>query len=106
MPALRFDALPLGMRGQSRLCQAIARVTSTGTWASAAARSARGRARRRALEAAPEQSPMRGVAERSMSIARLITAATLRSATVKSSPSRYERPQSAPSSTLNGPSTT
>jgi len=76
------------LRVHKRLCRAIARVTSTGTWASASARNARaaraaGRSRQRL-----SQSPTRGIADRSMSMARLMTAATLRSATVNSGPSR------------------
>src|SRR5262249_36326252 len=74
-----------GSEVYSRLWRAIARVTSTGTAASAVARNARaliaaGRSRQRL-----SHRSRCGVADRSMSIARLITAATLRSATVKSS---------------------
>src|SRR5262249_34315677 len=80
--AIKQDAgAALGHRRYSRLLRAIVRVPSRGTSASACARKASaaraaGRSRQRA-----SQSPMRGVAERSISMARLMTAATLRLST-------------------------
>src|SRR5262245_27096726 len=88
-PALWHRPPPPGRSAcYSRLWRAIVRVTSTGTAASAVARNVRaliaaGRSRQRL-----SHRSRCGVADSSMSIARLITAATLRSATVKSSPRR------------------
>src|SRR5580693_1979890 len=85
-----------------RLIRAMRRVTSGGVSLSAlvfsanAARAA-GRSRQRV-----SQAFRFGAADKSMSMARLMTAATLRSATVKSSPSRYRVLAKAASSTANG----
>src|SRR5215475_2121260 len=78
------------------------RITSAGVSLSAldlsaSAFRAAGRSRQRV-----SQALRFGVAERSMSTARLMTAATLRSATVKSLPSRYFCLATAASRTLNG----
>src|SRR3954454_20272137 len=87
-----LDRLPqverAGCRAHSGLIREIRRVTSTGVAASAAffsasAARAAGRSRQRV-----SQAFRFGVVPRSISIARLMTAATLRSATVKSLPSR------------------
>src|SRR6202034_733013 len=93
-------------RIHSRLIRAMRRVTSAGVALSesvfnfSAARAA-GRSRQHA-----SQFLRCGHGERSMSMARLMTAATLRSATVKFSPSRYGCAATAASSTLNGAATT
>src|SRR5215471_1066536 len=85
-----------------RLILAMRRVTSAGVSLSAldlsaSALRAAGRSRQR------ESQALRfGIAERSMSTARLMTAATLRSATVKSLPSRYFCSATAPSRTSKG----
>src|SRR5580698_4633084 len=85
-----------------RLIRAMRRVTSGGVslsalvFSSSAARAA-GRPRQR-----DSQAFRCGTADKSMSMARLITAATLRSATVKSLPSRYGVLAKAASRTLNG----
>src|SRR5579862_5965689 len=91
-----------GFLAHRRLIRAMRRVTSGGVSLSALAFSASavraaGRSRQRVNHAFRF-----GVADKSMSIARLMTAATLRSATVKSSPSRYGVLAKAASSTLNG----
>src|SRR5258708_37565234 len=78
-----------GLLAHRRLIRAMRRVTSGGVslsalvFSSSAARAA-GRSRQRV-----SQSFRCGTADKSMSMARLMTAATLRSATVKSLPSRY-----------------
>src|SRR6202035_2078937 len=89
-----------------RLIRAMRRVTSGGVSLSAlvfsasAARAA-GRSRQRV-----SQALRCGAADKSISMARLMTAATLRSATVKSLPSRYGVLAKAASSTANGAATT
>src|SRR5579862_5451024 len=85
----------------SRLIRAMRRVTSGGVALSAlvfsaSAWRAAGRSRQRV-----SQSLRFGVADKSIAMARLMTAATLRSATVKSSPSRYGVLAKAASSTLD-----
>src|ERR1700730_3939553 len=98
----RAGSLAHGSLAHRRLIRAMRRITSGGVSLSAlgfsasAARAA-GRSRQRVSQALSF-----GVADKSMSMARLMTAATLRSATVKSSPSRYGVSAKAASMTLNG----
>src|SRR5580704_16743914 len=91
-----------GLLAHRRLIRAMRRVTSGGVslsalvFSSSAARAA-GRSRQRV-----SQAFRFGTCDKSISTARLMTAATLRSATVKSSPRRYGVLTRAVSSTLNG----
>src|SRR5262249_19404385 len=78
-PAVEQDA-GAALGHYRRLLRAIARVTSTGTAASASAFSASAARAPRRSRHRRSQSAMRGVADRSMSTARASTAAAVRSA--------------------------